>query len=59
MQYLYVQTQQKKKHAHTRKVSNIFKDENKDTRMMSGASVVGFEHISNFILLLLKLNLNK
>ena len=32
---------------------------NKNTRMMSGASIVNFEHISYFILLSSLLNLNK
>ena len=40
-------------------MSNIFKVNNKDTRTTSGASVVNFEHISHFILLLLLLNSNK
>ena len=36
----------------------LFKVNNKDTRMESGASVVDYEHISQFILMLL-LNSNK
>ena len=36
----------------------LFKVNNKDTRMASGASVVDYEHISQFILMLL-LNSNK
>ena len=42
-------------------MSNLFKVfevNNKDTRMASGASVVDYEHISQFILMLL-LNSNK
>ena len=38
---------------------NIFKVKNKDTRTMSGASIVIFEHVSHFILLLILLNLSK
>ena len=38
---------------------NIFKVKNKDTRTMSGASIVIFEHVSRFILLLILLNLGK
>ena len=38
-------------------MSNIFKVNNKDTRMMPVTSIVNFEHISLFILLLLLLNL--
>ena len=41
------------------KVSNIFKFNNTDTRAMSGASIVNFEHISHFTLLSLMLNWNK
>ena len=37
-------------------MSNIL---NKDTRMMSGASIVDFEHILLFVLLLIWLNSNK
>ena len=40
-------------------MSNISKVNNKDTRIMSGASVVNFEHILHFILLLSLLILNK
>ena len=40
-------------------MSNIFKVNNKDARMVSGVSIVTFEHISNFILHLLLLNSNK
>ena len=36
-------------------VPNIFKVNNKDTRMMSGASFANFEHILHFILLLILL----
>ena len=32
---------------------------NKDTRMISGAFIVNFEHISHFVQLLLMLNLNR
>ena len=39
-------------------MANIFKVNNKDTRTMSGASLVNFEHILHFILLSLLLNLN-
>ena len=40
-------------------VLNIFKVDNKYTKTISSASIVNFEHISQFILLLLLLNLNK
>ena len=40
-------------------MSNIFKVKNKDTRTMSGASFVNFEHILHYILLLSLLNSNK
>ena len=40
-------------------MSNIIKVDNKDTRTMPGASIVNYEHISHFILLLLLLNANK
>ena len=40
-------------------MSNIFKVNNKDSRAISEASTVNFEHISHFILLLLLLNSNK
>ena len=40
-------------------VSNIFKVSIKDTRVMSGASIVNFEHISHNIILLLLLNSSK
>ena len=40
-------------------MSNIFKVNNKDSRAISGASTVNFEHISHFILPLLLLNSNK
>ena len=39
-------------------MANIFKVNNKDTKTMSGASLVNFEHILHFILLSLLLNLN-
>ena len=39
-------------------MANIFKVNNKDTRTMSGASLVNSEHILHFILLSLLLNLN-
>ena len=42
----------------TRNVSNMFKFNNTNTRT-SFASIVNFEHISHFILLLLVLNSNK
>ena len=54
IQHLYVQTQQK----NTRNVSTILKVNNDVTRTTSVASIVNFEHISHFILLLL-LNSNK
>ena len=38
---------------------NIFKIINKNTRMMSGASIVIFENMLRFMLLLLLLNSNK
>ena len=38
---------------------NIFKIKNKDTKTMSGASIVIFEHVSHFILLLVLLSLSK
>ena len=37
----------------------MFKVNNKDTRTTSGTSIVNFEHILHFILLLILLNLNK
>ena len=40
-------------------MSNIFKVNNKGTRMTSGISIVSFKHISQFIVLLLQLNSNK
>ena len=40
-------------------VSDIFKVNNKDTRTTSGASIVNFEHVPHFILLILLLNSNK
>ena len=49
-------TKQKKKQ--TRNVSFIFNVNNKDTRM-TAASIVNFEHILHFILLILLLTLNK
>ena len=54
VQHLHAQSP----HKNTRNVSNIFKFNNKDTRT-SFASIVNFEHISHFILLLLVLNSNK
>ena len=39
-------------------VANIFKVNNQETRMASGASIIDFEHILHFILLLTFLNLN-
>ena len=50
-------TKQNKK-KQTRNVSFIFNVNNKDTRM-TAASIVNFEHILHFILLLLLLTLNK
>ena len=41
------------------KVSNIFKFNNTETRAMSDASIVNFEHIYHFTLLSLMLNWNK
>ena len=40
-------------------VSDTFKVNNKDTRTTSGASIVNFEHVPHFILLILLLNSNK
>ena len=40
-------------------VPNIFKVNKKDIKTMCGASIVNFEHISHFILLLTLLNLSK
>ena len=40
-------------------VSDIFKTSNKDNRTTSGASIVNFENISHFILMLLLLNSNR
>ena len=40
-------------------VSNILKVNHKDTKMMPGASIINFKHISHFILMLLLLNSNK
>ena len=37
-------------------MSDIFKVKNKDSRTSSGASIVNFEHILHFILLLSLLN---
>ena len=39
--------------------SILFTVNNKDTRTMSGVSIVNFEHISHFILLLILPNSNK
>ena len=44
--HFHVQSQQKK---NTRTTSNIFKINNKDTRMMCGASIDNFEDILHFI----------
>ena len=44
--HFHVQSQQKK---NTRTMSNIFKINNEDTRMMCGASVDNFEDILHFI----------
>ena len=49
MRRLHVQTKQKK---HTRTVSNISKVNNKETIITSDVSVVNFEHVLHFILLL-------
>ena len=38
---------------------NIFKVNNKDTRMMPGASIFNFEHILVFLKLFMCLNTNK
>ena len=46
--HLHIQTQQ----INTKNTSNILKFNNKDTRKTSGSSIVNFEHISQFILLL-------
>ena len=40
-------------------MSNMFTVNNKDTRTMSVTTIVNFEHISHFILLLLLLDSNK
>ena len=59
---LHVQNQQKNTSTTCQiysQLSNIFRVNNKDTRTMSGASVVKFENISHYILLLLLLNSNK
>ena len=54
-----VQSQQKQLEQYVKYIQHcIFKVNNKDTRMMSGASIVNFEHVLSFILLIL-LNLNK
>ena len=42
-----------------RNKSNVFKVNNKDTRIIYVASLVNFEHILHFIILLLLLNSNK
>ena len=52
--HLHVQSRQK-----INTVSNRFKVNNKDTRKMSGASVVNFEHILHVTVLLILLSLNK
>ena len=44
--HFHVQSQQKK---NIRTTSNIFKINNKDTRMMCGASIDNFEDILHFI----------
>ena len=49
----------KNKKRHWNNMSNIFKVNNKDTRTTTGASIVNFEHIYPFILLLLLVNSNK
>ena len=43
----------------TNTVSNIFKVNNKNTKKISGASIVNFEHIFHVIVLIILLNLNK
>ena len=54
-----VQSQQKQLEQYVKYIQHcIFRVNNKDTRMMSGASIVNFEHVLSFILLIL-LNLNK
>ena len=53
IQHLHVQNQQKR---HPNKMSNIIKVKNKDARTTSGNSIVNFEHILHFILLLSLLN---
>ena len=40
-------------------MSNIFKVNNKDTRTTSDVSIVNFEHVLRYLLLLILLNLNK
>ena len=55
---LYVLSQPEKKKYNTN-VSNIFKVKNKYTRTTNDASIINFEHISHFILLLLLLHSNK
>ena len=54
-----VQSQQKPLEQYVKYIQHcIFKVNNKDTRMTSGACIVNFEHVLSFILLIL-LNLNK
>ena len=55
IRHLHVQTQQE----NTRTKSSVFKVNNKDTRMTSVASIVNFEHILHFILVLLVLTWHK
>ena len=43
----------------TNTVSNIFKVNNKNTKKISGASIVNFGHILHVIVLIILLNLNK
>ena len=51
--HLNVQSQQKK---HWNNMSNMLKINSKDTRATSGACIVNFDHILQFILPLLLLN---
>ena len=52
-------TKQTKKQQHHNSASNIFKVNIEDTRTMSDAFIVNFEHISHIIILSLLLNSNK
>ena len=43
----------------SKNVPNIFKVNYKDTKMTSGVSIVNFEHILHFVLLLILVNSSK